>query len=162
MLTMMMSMMMSIMFMIFKHPVSMMMMILAQTILVCCLCGLMTNIWWFSYMLFMVMIGGLLVLFMYMTNVASNEKFKNMKIKYMIVPTLVMIFALLKTENFSNFIKISDWMNLNDESFNIIIMKYYNYPSNMILFIMMIYLLMTMIMTVKITDMTKGALRQKY
>nr|APX39714.1 NADH dehydrogenase subunit 6 [Cassida rubiginosa] len=161
-LTLMLSMLMSIMFMIFKHPVSMMTMILVQTILICCLCGMMTNTWWFSYMLFMVMIGGLLVLFMYMTNVASNEKFKNMKTKHIILMMFMMIFIMFNMENFNFYIKVSDWLNMNEYSLNIIIMKYYNYPSNMILFLMMIYLLITMIMTVKITDLTKGALRQKY
>nr|APX40431.1 NADH dehydrogenase subunit 6 [Cassida viridis] len=153
----------SIMFMIFYHPISMMMIILLQTIFVCCLCGTMTNLWWFSYMLFMVMAGGLLVLFMYMTNVASNEKFKNLKMNYiMILLTIMSMFLMINKDNFFNSIKISNWFNINESSVKIIIMKYYNYPSNMILFLMMVYLLITMIMSVKITDLSKGALRKKY
>nr|QUB07017.1 NADH dehydrogenase subunit 6 [Cassidinae sp. N35] len=154
----------SIMFMMFKHPVSLMMIILLQTILICLMCGLMANLWWFSYMLFMVMIGGLLILFMYMTNVASNEKFKSSKIKntlFKIIIMSTMIFYLLK-DNFYSYIQTSKWSNFNNLSTEMIIMKYYSYPSNMILFTIMIFLLMTMIMTVKVTEMKKGALRQKF
>nr|APX39241.1 NADH dehydrogenase subunit 6 [Hypocassida subferruginea] len=156
-----MSMIVSVSFMIMKHPVSMMILILTQTIMVCCLCGMMSNLWWFSYMLFMVMIGGLLVLFMYMTNVASNEKFKTKKMMIFLTPAIVMIMMIMNKETFLNHSQISNWTNIIELSTKTILMKYYNYPSNMILFLMMIFLLVTMIMTVKVTDLSKGALRQK-
>lgn len=152
----------SIIFIIFKHPVSIITIILVQTILICCLCGIITNTWWFSYILFIVIIGGLLVLFIYITNVASNEKFKNIKTKHIILILFIIIFIIFKIENFHYYIKVSDWLNINEYSLNIIIIKYYNYPSNIILFLVIIYLLITIIITVKITDLTKGALRQKY
>nr|QUB07043.1 NADH dehydrogenase subunit 6 [Thlaspida biramosa] len=154
------SMILSIMFIMFKHPVSMMMIIMIQTLLVCLTCGLMMNLWWFSYMLFMVMVGALLVLFMYMTNVASNEKFKK-KIKFYYI-FLASIMILFTSENYNSMSNCSKWLNFNEMDMKIILMKFYNYPSNSILVLMMIYLLITMIMSVKITDLSKGALRQKY
>nr|AYP72682.1 NADH dehydrogenase subunit 6 [Cassida sp. EMHAU-15090501] len=158
-----MSMIISMMFMIFKHPVSMMIMIMMQTMLVCMMCGLLSNLWWFSYLLFMVMIGGLLVLFMYMTNVASNEKFNTKKMNYFFYLMIIcMIFFTIMENDLTPLMNTSSWFNFSKINMKYIIMKYYNYPSNNILFMMMIYLLITMIMSVKITDLSKGALRQKY
>nr|ALO76433.1 NADH deshydrogenase subunit 6 [Laccoptera ruginosa] len=154
----------SFMFFMFKHPISLMMIILLQTFSTCMLCGMMINLWWFSYMLFMVMIGGILVLFMYMTNVASNEKFESKKIKNLLMKMTLctaIILYLLK-DNFYFYTQTHNWINLNKNCMEIIIMKYYNYPSNMIMFLMMIFLLLTMIMTVKVTDTKSGALRQKF
>nr|QUB07030.1 NADH dehydrogenase subunit 6 [Glyphocassis sp. N62] len=155
----------SFMFMIPNHPIYMMIIILLQTIMICLLCGMMINIWWFSYMTFMVMVGGLLILFMYMTNTASNEKFKSKKIKNFIIKMmLLMLFmSMMMKDKLYAYLTTSNWMNLiNNTEMEILIMKYYNYPSNTLLFMMMIYLLMTLIMTVKMTDISKGALRQKF
>ena len=46
--------------------------LLIQTILVSIISGLITKTFWFSYILFLVFLGGILVLFIYVTSLASN------------------------------------------------------------------------------------------
>lgn len=54
------------------------------------------------------------------------------------------------------------WLHdYNKNWINIILIKYYNYPAINIIIIIIIYLLLTIIITVKITDIKEGALRQK-
>nr|YP_010352242.1 NADH dehydrogenase subunit 6 [Reticulitermes dabieshanensis]UOL50336.1 NADH dehydrogenase subunit 6 [Reticulitermes dabieshanensis] len=76
-----------------KHPLAMGMMLLLQTMMTCMISGTMYKSFWFSYILFMIMIGGMLVLFMYMTSLASNEMFyptsKMMMTAMVLSPTMM-------------------------------------------------------------------------
>nr|YP_010285485.1 NADH dehydrogenase subunit 6 [Basiprionota bisignata]UKS07054.1 NADH dehydrogenase subunit 6 [Basiprionota bisignata] len=157
------SMMLSIIFMFMKHPISMMITILLQTLAMAILCGLMSNLFWFSYIIFLVMIGGMLIIFLYMTNVASNEKFnmyKPIMVSLMICSMLLMMMSMLMDKFYSYYLTFLS-NNMNNKMMEIIIMKYYNAPFNYMLLLMMTYLLITMIMTVKISNIKEGALRQK-
>nr|QRG31132.1 NADH deshydrogenase subunit 6 [Chrysochares punctatus] len=152
----------STMSMFLNHPVSFGALLIFQTILVAIYSGMMNINFWFSYILFIVMIGGLLILFIYMTSIASNEKFKfSMKFIF-IMPTtaLTMYFTekLLLEENFKTYetlifckFKMTNLLN-----------KYFNFPfSSMAVFLMM-YLLLTMIVVVKLTKKNLGPIRQKW
>nr|YP_010491849.1 NADH dehydrogenase subunit 6 [Platydracus impotens]UWM92635.1 NADH dehydrogenase subunit 6 [Platydracus impotens] len=159
-----MTLMFSITFIFLSHPMSMGITLLVQTILVSLMSGMLTLNFWFSYILFLIMIGGMLVLFIYMTSIASNEKFKfsNMLLMFMslmIISSIMMylffdnslIYMINYSENF--YFPYNYNMNLN---------KFLNYPSNIILFMMIIYLFITLIAVVKITDIKFGPLRQKF
>nr|AYW52269.1 NADH dehydrogenase subunit 6 [Cassidinae sp. ACP-2018] len=145
----------SAIFMLMKHPISISMMILVQTIFIALKIGTMIKSFWFSYILFLVMVGGMLVLFLYMTNVASNEKFnlsnKLMMIMIMMLPMMMLMNLLLQQP-----------FNIIEQKINkMMINKLFNQPFNMIIMMLMIYLLITMIMTVKMTELSKGPLRMK-
>nr|ALI86981.1 NADH dehydrogenase subunit 6 [Cryptolestes turcicus] len=60
----------SLMFMFLNHPLSMGLMLLLQTICISILSGIMMINFWYSYMIFLIMIGGMLVLF-FMHNLCS-------------------------------------------------------------------------------------------
>nr|QNP10133.1 NADH dehydrogenase subunit 6 [Ochthebius paradoxus] len=153
----------SIMFIFMTHPLSMGAILLLQTIMISLITGFLNLNFWFSYILFLIMIGGMLVLFIYMTSIASNEKFKFNKNLFLmlIMITLIMILLLINMDMFLSMIQminsyISSTMNYLNLS------KFYNKPSNMIMFMMIIYLLITLIAVVKITDFNAGPLRPKY
>nr|YP_009995503.1 NADH dehydrogenase subunit 6 [Ochthebius uniformis]QNP09958.1 NADH dehydrogenase subunit 6 [Ochthebius uniformis] len=153
----------SIVFLFMIHPLSMGMILLIQTMIVSLITGFLNFNYWFSYILFLIMIGGMLVLFIYMTSVASNEKFKNNNklMIFIIISILIMLILMLKSDSFfimnSNFNKFI-FMNYN----YYILSKFYNAPSNYIMFLMIIYLFITLIAIVKITNFQLGPLRQKF
>nr|YP_009437869.1 NADH dehydrogenase subunit 6 [Gastrolina thoracica]ATG33629.1 NADH dehydrogenase subunit 6 [Gastrolina thoracica] len=155
----------SMLFMFMSHPLTCGMMLLMQTILICLMTGFMSLNFWFSYILFLIMIGGMLILFMYMTSIASNEKFKFnliMLITLMMLLMIMLIFMLLDNNLINMKTQIIDLklnMNLNN---NMSMIKYFNFPNSMILFLMIIYLLFTLIAIVKITKISNGPLRQKF
>nr|YP_009417319.1 NADH dehydrogenase subunit 6 [Acanthoscelides obtectus]ARR75265.1 NADH dehydrogenase subunit 6 [Acanthoscelides obtectus]ATL15485.1 NADH dehydrogenase subunit 6 [Acanthoscelides obtectus] len=157
---------MTIMFMFMKHPLSMGIILLLQTILVTLLTGLMNYNFWFSYIIFLIMIGGMLILFIYMTSIASNKKFKLsslLLLVFFISLTLNFVFQVTDQFLFSLPFSTMDFYNQNFFINNYLTLnKYFNYPNNMVMYMMIIYLLITLIMTVKITKMNKGPLRQMY
>nr|ARH54530.1 NADH dehydrogenase subunit 6 [Ocypus ophthalmicus] len=156
--------MLSILFIFLSHPLSMGIILLIQTILVSLVSGLLNINFWFSYILFLIMIGGMLVLFIYMTSIASNEKFlfSNWLFLFIIFMMIMSIISFLFMDNLLlNMINYSEKFNLNN-NFNMNLNKFLNYPSNIILFMMIIYLFITLIAVVKITDIKFGPLRQKF
>nr|YP_010464233.1 NADH dehydrogenase subunit 6 [Strongylium pinfaense]UUL71610.1 NADH dehydrogenase subunit 6 [Strongylium pinfaense] len=151
---------MTILFLMMKHPLSMGMTLLIQTTIISLMTTKMNSNSWFSYILFLIMIGGMLILFMYMTSIASNEKFKtNMKMIF-ITPTIpVIIIATKNSMNSSLSNSEMEKMNLFTEM-NMTMNKYINFPLSMTLVFLMMYLLLALIATVKITEFKQGSIRQ--
>nr|AND96312.1 NADH deshydrogenase subunit 6 [Coprophanaeus sp. BMNH679884] len=145
-----------------KHPLSMGITLLIQTITISLTMGFFNLNYWYSYILFLVMIGGMLVLFIYMTSIASNEMFfPSMKlfiITIMIINIMLIIFMNLDTYYFmmNNFYE----NNTYQTNFNLSLNKYLNFPNNFIMYMLIIYLLITLVAVVKITNFKMGALRQ--
>lgn len=99
-----------------------------------------------------------------MTNVASNEKFKPSKIIFFtaLIPISFTVYYIF-IDNFFFYNKISIWNNfLSNKRLELILIKYYSYPLNLIILLVIILLIITIIISVKITILKKGALRQKY
>nr|YP_010730267.1 NADH dehydrogenase subunit 6 [Ceromasia rubrifrons]WEG23082.1 NADH dehydrogenase subunit 6 [Ceromasia rubrifrons] len=156
-------------FMFMKHPLTMGLTLLIQTMLISSMIGIITKTFWFSYILFLVFLGGMLVLFIYVISLASNEMF-SLSIKLMII-SLVMftiLFMLLiinktlllqyKNMEMLSLYNLNSYIIENSLSIN----KLYNYPTNMLTILLMNYLLITLIAIVKITKLFKGPLRPMF
>nr|YP_010240643.1 NADH dehydrogenase subunit 6 [Aleochara postica]QTG39870.1 NADH dehydrogenase subunit 6 [Aleochara postica] len=159
------SMFISIMFLFMNHPITMGLTLLIQTIIISLISGMIHFNYWFSYILFLIMVGGLLVLFIYMTSIASNEMFyfssKTMIMLFLIM-FFMMIFFMVMDSYFMNFTFLfNENMNFLIQNMNFL-KKFFNYPSIIIILIMMNYLFITLIATVKITKIEFGPLRQKF
>lgn len=118
----------------------------------------------------MIFLGGILVLFIYVTSLASNEIFyPSTKIFLFIIILLIglIIRALIldKTLLITYFINFENSSICIIESFlnenSIILNKLYNFPINLITVLLIIYLFLTLIVTVKITNVFEGPLRPK-
>nr|AML25867.1 NADH dehydrogenase subunit 6 [Staphylinidae sp. BMNH 1274173] len=152
----------SIMFLFLNHPMSMGVILLLQTITIAMITGFMNINFWYSYILFLIMIGGLLILFIYMTSIASNEMFSyNLKTMLMISGMFMSLLLLFNLDhffmNYSFNNEISMKMNL---IFNL--SKFFNYPSMYLIMFIIIYLFITLVAVVKITKIEYGPLRQKF
>nr|APX40119.1 NADH dehydrogenase subunit 6 [Sphaeroderma testaceum] len=154
----------SSMFIFVNHPLSCGVILLIQTILIALMSGLMNYHFWYSYILFLIMIGGMLILFIYMTSIASNEKFKfSNKLLFMALLTFIMIITLLFMDkiylNMFNKLENLTMININN---SMSMIKYFNFPNYYISLMMIIYLFLTLIAVVKITKFSYGSLRQKF
>nr|WBR65675.1 NADH dehydrogenase subunit 6 [Layahima sp. 3 YZ-2022a] len=164
-----MNMIMSMNFIQIKHPLAMGLTLLIQTIIISLTCGLFTHSYWFAYILFLIMLGGMLVLFIYVTSLASNELFsfsvKSLFISIIMLSLLTIIFMfmdnLMLITNNLEMIKMSPESNLFSEN-EINLIKLYNNPTMNITIMMINYLLLTLIVVVKITNINHGPLRQSY
>nr|YP_009938390.1 NADH dehydrogenase subunit 6 [Lethe titania]QNU07809.1 NADH dehydrogenase subunit 6 [Lethe titania] len=152
-----------------NHPITMGLLILLQTLFICLLLGMLINSYWFSYILFLVFLGGLLVLFIYVSSIASNELMSITFINKFIVfaPLLILFLAILLKSNL-NWLNLSfnedmnNFTNMFLFSFNennINLFKLYNEQTYLLMIIMIIYLFITLIAVVKITNIFFGPLR---
>nr|ANF99600.1 NADH dehydrogenase subunit 6 [Culex tritaeniorhynchus] len=158
----------SFIFMQMKHPLAMGLMLLIQTFLTCLMTGIYSKTFWFSYVLFLIFMGGMLVLFIYVTSLSSNEmfsmSFKLSFISIMMVLLFLMISYFFDSSLMENFIKNNDSIqlfnknNLFYENF-LSLNKMYNFPTNLITLLLINYLFLTLLVTVKITKKNYGPLR---
>nr|QUI77242.1 NADH dehydrogenase subunit 6 [Empoascanara wengangensis] len=138
-----------------KNPMSLGFLLLTQTIMMILFVNTILSTSWFTMVTFLMMIGGLLIIFMYMSSIASNEKFK-IKINFtMIIFIIFMISDELLVEN-----QLSETQEIllsynNDLS----LIKMYNTKSMIMTVMMVLYLLITMICVSKIVKHHEGPLR---
>nr|AOY39653.1 NADH dehydrogenase subunit 6 [Scolytinae sp. BMNH 1040052] len=150
-----------------NHPLALGSLLLIQTILISITTGMMFINFWLSYILFLIMVGGMLIMFMYMTSIASNEKFKLPNFKKSMMATMMVVALMMLMmmmwdpsilplkSSMSNNIQLTQlhmFMSLN---------KFFNYPNYIMLISLMSYLFLTLIAIVKITDKKMGPMRQK-
>nr|UGN61794.1 NADH dehydrogenase subunit 6 [Cryptocercus convexus] len=152
----------SILFTQMNHPLAMGMMLLMQTILVCLMSGMMSQSFWFAYIMFLIFIGGMLVLFIYVTSLASNEML-TLSTKMTIVGMMSMMLLLLTTKNwmkiYNSETMTNEELNLNNEN-QTQLNKLYNKPNGKMTIMLASYLFLALITVVKIINITKGPLRQ--
>nr|ATY48741.1 NADH dehydrogenase subunit 6 [Gynaephora aureata] len=156
----------------FNNPLSMGFMILTQTILMCLLLGMITKTYWFLYILFLIYLGGLLIIFIYISSITSNELFNpSMNLKMLFIFSSLFIFYILYFKinkifmmNFSfnsgmnNLFSMKNlFININLNIINL--NKIYNNHTFYIMLMLMIYLFITLIAMVKITNIFYGPLR---
>nr|QTC08159.1 NADH dehydrogenase subunit 6 [Parachauliodes japonicus] len=152
-------------FITMNHPLAMGLILLIQTIFISLITGYMMQTFWFSYILFLIMLGGMLVLFIYMTSLASNELFtfsmKSLLMNSMIV-TIILMMLYIYTP-YLNLLNLDmnklNMMMINTEN-NIELLKLYNFPTMNLTLMLVIYLFLTLIIVVKITNINQGPLRQ--
>nr|QIV24650.1 NADH dehydrogenase subunit 6 [Brephilydia jejuna] len=153
-------------FLFLNHPLSFGLILLLQTLCIAIITGMMNFNFWFSYILFLIMVGGMLILFIYMTSVASNEKFKFSPKLSALISLLVLVSTpfLFMDKIFTNLFNFSYEMLKQDSMFNnsFSLSKFMNMPMNLNLMLIIMYLLITLIVVVKLTNIQHGPLRQKF
>nr|YP_010117220.1 NADH dehydrogenase subunit 6 [Ypthima baldus]QPM99444.1 NADH dehydrogenase subunit 6 [Ypthima baldus] len=152
-----------------NHPISMGLTILIQTLLIWLLLGLFINSYWFPYILILVFLGGLLVLFIYISSIASNELMNfsyNKFILFFIIIIIMMMMTFFKNNlNWMNFFFNEDMNNFYNKFLfsynenNINLFKLYNKQTYLLMIMMIIYLFITLIAIVKISNIFFGPLR---
>nr|WHM51586.1 NADH dehydrogenase subunit 6 [Dolichorhinotermes tenebrosus] len=149
----------SIMFTQAKHPMAMGLILLIQTTLTCLISGIMHKSFWFSYILFMIMIGGMLVLFMYMTSIASNEMFLPANKMMMTTAILLPLLSMLMINPTNN----KEMMNHNTIAEDEVILTaapMYEQTTGTLTTMLALYMLLTLIVVVKMININWGPLRQ--
>nr|AQP29361.1 NADH dehydrogenase subunit 6 [Microtermes sp. E16] len=148
----------SITFTQMKHPLAMGMMLLIQTTTMCLISGMMYKSFWFSYILFMIMVGGMLVLFMYMTSLASNEMFspsnKTIATSMLLMPTLM--YLMPSTINNK---EMNEHTTMMENEITTTTTVMYNQMMGMMTTLLVLYMLLTLIVVVNIINLSSGPLR---
>nr|QGT77228.1 NADH dehydrogenase subunit 6 [Potamiscus montosus] len=145
-----------------SHPLSMGLNLLIQTIIISLSTGLVTYSFWFSYTLFLIFLGGMLVLFIYIASLASNEFFFLSSILF----TFTVIMMVISIPfSFCDLILFPSLTDLPSSSINMysstayITSWIFNTPSMFFTFFIISYLLFSLLVVVKIINFFKGPLR---
>nr|YP_009093687.1 NADH dehydrogenase subunit 6 [Mictyris longicarpus]CEG06224.1 NADH dehydrogenase subunit 6 [Mictyris longicarpus] len=154
----------SILFTQLQHPLFMGLILLVQTVLISLTVGISTYSFWFSYILFLVFLGGMLILFIYMSSLASNEVFMQLYFFIWFLSLSLLLSILLVM--FDPFFISSNFLASSISSFKASLIStphtiswIYNTPSMVFTTFIISYLLLALIVVVKITNLFKGPLR---
>nr|QHZ87513.1 NADH dehydrogenase subunit 6 [Rhithrogena sp. XL-2019] len=151
-----------------SHPLAMGLVLLCQTLLIALLTGLLAPSFWFSYILFLVFLGGMLVLFIYVTSLASNEMFSissQSMLLILVITTLLGVISLFNDPSMWFSPELSEQI-LQPQSLWIsdlsnLLIKLYSSPSYYLTLLLVTYLFLTLIAVVTITQIYEGPLRSK-
>nr|YP_009672673.1 NADH dehydrogenase subunit 6 [Rhodnius pictipes]QDB64193.1 NADH dehydrogenase subunit 6 [Rhodnius pictipes] len=158
------SMMTSMMFMTTKHPLSMGLTLIIQTMLVSMITGLIINMFWFSYILLISMLSGMLVLFIYMASVASNEKFyTSMSLSFVTVSVFtssILLFFIVDQLKLSSMWSTMKKNMMSNEQIMALI-KLFSLHNMTITIVLVSYLFITMIAVSYVVNVYDGPLRSK-
>nr|YP_009159461.1 NADH dehydrogenase subunit 6 [Macrobrachium bullatum]AKQ09506.1 NADH dehydrogenase subunit 6 [Macrobrachium bullatum] len=148
-----------------SHPLAMGLALIFQTIMICLTAGLLSKFMWFSYILFLIFLGATLVLFIYVSSLASNETFK-LSIKMMatffapmaLTPILLLSDQLsMPTKDSTELSFLSELQDI--QSTQMLLNNMYNPPTASLTGMIILYLLLTLIVVVKLTSTFSGPLR---
>nr|YP_009524085.1 NADH dehydrogenase subunit 6 [Epeorus herklotsi]AXQ88044.1 NADH dehydrogenase subunit 6 [Epeorus herklotsi] len=156
-------------FLSMTHPLAMGLILLCQTLLISLMTGLLAPTFWFSYVLFLVFLGGMLVLFIYVTSLASNEMFSisaQTMLGTIISGSIILVFtcvndpSLWVTPNLSDQTNLIDWTS-SQPTLKTLLIKLYNNPTHLLTLLLVLYLFLTLVAVVTITQIFQGPLRSK-
>lgn len=140
-----------------SHPIRLVALILVQTSLASVLVALNHPTPWAAIILFLIFVGGLMILFVYTASLASNEKFKfNLK---MIKQTLIVLVA---TGSGYIITRRPQKFNLNNPTLNESLNKIFSNSSISLVVIIITYIFLVMVVVNSIVDSNKTPLRPAY
>nr|YP_009536369.1 NADH dehydrogenase subunit 6 [Ornithodoros hermsi]AYN50647.1 NADH dehydrogenase subunit 6 [Ornithodoros hermsi]UYB78376.1 NADH dehydrogenase subunit 6 [Ornithodoros hermsi] len=131
----------SFFFMSSQHPISMTLIMIMITLYINIFMYFMMKYTWFLLLISLLILGGLMVIFLYITSLTPNKKFSfNKKLFVISIP----LYLLIKMDN-KMILSSSDFQVLN----------IFNYSSLLMMIYMMLYLMLTLI---SITIVVKSTL----
>nr|AIW64774.1 NADH dehydrogenase subunit 6 [Pielomastax soochowensis] len=157
----------SVIFMTTSHPMFMIMMIIMQTMMMGILSGMLMESFWMSYILMLIFLGGMMVLFVYITSIASNMM-SSMNLNYpylLLIMTILIISAtstdqlFMNNEILNNEVLITNNEILNKEMNNQMT-NLFNLPNSILTMMIIIYLFITLTVVIKITNIKYGPVRK--
>lgn len=141
----------------FSSPLTLLIRILTQVIILCLLIWITINSSWYAFILFLIYLGGLIVLFVYITRIASNEKlttnFSLLNCLIIIISLIIFFSWIIGNERDLSFLKFNPILNLNF-IFNLSNLKFSIYS--------MVYLLFSLIVVIKVCNKLNAPIKSSY
>lgn len=154
----------NIIFFFLNHPIRIGIMLIIQTLIIRVYSGILIKTFWISYLLTITIISGILVLFIYISRIASNEKFKTstkiwtffIRILSIITLSLFLLKKIIIKNNYLGIgirtLKIGEIYFLN---------KIFIGSNLFITIILVVYLLLTIIVSSFLVNISEGPIRLK-
>nr|YP_010586638.1 NADH dehydrogenase subunit 6 [Uenoa lobata]UZZ44452.1 NADH dehydrogenase subunit 6 [Uenoa lobata] len=148
------------------HPLVITIIMILQTYLMSFIMGMMSNSFWMIYIMFLCFIGGLLILFIYISSLTPNKIFYINQFSSMIMFLMINFITLnILMKIYPKFINLEmtmfnkfNFLMINTEN-SIFLWNFLNYNEIKLSMLMIIYLLITMIIVIKIVNLNLGPMR---
>nr|YP_010982592.1 NADH dehydrogenase subunit 6 [Odontothrips phaseoli]WOH21576.1 NADH dehydrogenase subunit 6 [Odontothrips phaseoli] len=131
-----------------SHPIILGFLVILQSILISLMISMMFSISWFSFLVFMIYLGGILMLFCYMISLMNSKEPFFFKNKMVFLPSML-IFWGNKQESF---------LKMSKMEMKTLLISIYS-KSMMTSTFMMILLLLIMVFVIMISESSKGSMR---
>nr|WOW98954.1 NADH dehydrogenase subunit 6 [Borysthenes sp. 1 WQW-2023a] len=145
-----------------KHPISLGSVLMIQSIMSTAITIMLTKNSWYSMVLLITFSGGIMIMFIYMSSIASNEKFKfSKKLVYLMLMTTTMLILMLKDK----MLIANKWMENqisfqeNEEIKSILKMLTTKKKTSIMIMIMVMFML---VYISKIVSTIEGPLKKTY
>lgn len=135
------------------HPILLTIITVTQRLIICLTANLIIKNSWISYVLFLIFLGGIIILFIYICRLASNELFTK-KIKTNNIIFIITGYLIIS-------IIVKKKLNQNNLDYKILFIKIFNKIILRVTIILILYLLLVLVITVKNTSLHLGPLRTK-
>nr|ARW70227.1 NADH dehydrogenase subunit 6 [Schlechtendalia peitan] len=152
------NMLLAIMLTTMKSPLKSNLTILFQSISLTMMINLINKTSWISFMIFILYIGGLMIIFLYISSIAFNEiNINSINKIFMLMLIIIMIYyfnPLMLMENF----KFNNNYLFED---NFYLMNMFNMPNNLMIYFTLMILFIMLILIIWMLKLNKGPIRQK-
>nr|YP_009735163.1 NADH dehydrogenase subunit 6 [Acropyga pallida]QBG38657.1 NADH dehydrogenase subunit 6 [Acropyga pallida] len=151
------------------NPIMMMINMIIYSMMICMKISMWKSNYLYSIIMFLIMISGLMIMFLYFSSLISNEqtkfKFNKLLLTNMIFNFMMIIILNYKLNFFHNspkkfnFSEINLMMKLNEMNYQNIL-NLYEYPFNNLTIISMFYLMISLFSIIKICSIKTFTLRK--
>uniref|UniRef100_UPI0030E040E9 NADH dehydrogenase subunit 6 n=1 Tax=Stenchaetothrips minutus TaxID=3118776 RepID=UPI0030E040E9 len=142
-----------IMYFFSHHPMMIASMVITQSVLMASLISMKAFFSWFGFFIFIIYLGGILMLFSYIISLINSKSVMFFSNK-MLFTTLIIFFMLNLFKEKKSFLEISS------SKFTKMIMTTFSLSSMKLSIFLMLFLLLIMVMVVFMTETSKGNMRK--
>nr|YP_009255681.1 NADH dehydrogenase subunit 6 [Stygobromus indentatus]AND97089.1 NADH dehydrogenase subunit 6 [Stygobromus indentatus] len=146
------------------HPMSITILIIFQAMIIAVNLYTCTQTSWFTYILLMAFLSGMMIIFAYISSIVPNEtmtKMSTLMLSSLVMMLIILLLLVIMSPDplffFSLFLDPSHFPN----STSISVFKIFNTKTNSMAMMLITYLLIVLIMSVKLTSISHGPLRTK-
>lgn len=151
-----------------SHPIFITLLLITYRILICLNISKWRKNFIYSIILFLIIISGLLIIFLYFSSLISNEQiiiFYNLNLFYIFIINLILFYLIYFNKNFlinlyfSISKEINSFYNINYKPF-INIINLYEYPFNNLTILCIIFLLISLFSIIKLCSTKSSPIRK--
>uniref|UniRef100_UPI0030DE8CB7 NADH dehydrogenase subunit 6 n=1 Tax=Stenchaetothrips biformis TaxID=1100830 RepID=UPI0030DE8CB7 len=136
-----------------SHPMMLAFMVILQSIIMASLISSKAFFSWFGFFIFIIYLGGVLMLFSYIISLINSKSVMLFTNKMLFLTMMVFFMLNLFKENIS-------FLEISSSKFSKLIMSSFSLSSMKLSLYLMLFLLLVMVMVVFMTETSKGNMRK--
>nr|UYF08484.1 NADH dehydrogenase subunit 6 [Stenchaetothrips biformis] len=136
-----------------SHPMMLAFMVILQSIIMASLISSKAFFSWFGFFIFIIYLGGILMLFSYIISLINSKSVMLFTNKMLFLTMMIFFMLNLFKENIS-------FLEISSSKFSKLIMSSFSLSSMKLSLYLMLFLLLVMVMVVFMTETSKGNMRK--